>query len=339
MWFLFEICFLREKRQSARWTRGRSTAEGPQVDLGAQGLVGEGGLCGCQPTRESWTDERMKGPRRCVCVCAQRGRHAWFMLMGPLVCACWAAVTCLHAPPPPRVWGRGHVSAASVFVLFSTLPDVRLTDSIHSADTARCVTISPASLGCVYTCVCIRVCLRSRWVFDPPSYLRHPAVFVFTTRATTSAPASLGTGRSLSFIITHTHTRTHLTAGPRHGTDNKHVDAVTQEYLLTRPSNSTSQIKKRHQLGVCWKSFLVVVGFKRSWVTALGLLWPGIVFWANPKASLIRLYLVECARTLSSPLRNPGIGGALRSRFHRERRRRLACGGSPLQVRDQNRTF
>lgn len=62
----------------------------------------------------------------------------------------------LHAPPGGLV-GTPACADAGVFVLFSVLSDVRLTDSIHSADTARCVTISLASLESV--CVCLYTCV------------------------------------------------------------------------------------------------------------------------------------------------------------------------------------
>lgn len=57
-----------------------------------------------------------------------------------------------------------------VFVLFSMLSHVRLTDSIESADSTRCVTIYLASLGGVVFKLCVRVCWVGRKVFDP-SYL------------------------------------------------------------------------------------------------------------------------------------------------------------------------
>lgn len=50
-----------------------------------------------------------------------------------------------------------------VFVLFSMLSHVRLTDSIASADSTRCVTIYLASLGELYlNCVCVYAGLVGR---------------------------------------------------------------------------------------------------------------------------------------------------------------------------------
>lgn len=81
-----------------------------------------------------------------------------------------------------------------VFVLFSMLSDVRLTDSIHSDGRARCMTIYPASLGGVRMCldsvcdgVCVCVCVPRGWKVFDPSYLQHPGVFVFTATAQPSS--------------------------------------------------------------------------------------------------------------------------------------------------------
>lgn len=50
-----------------------------------------------------------------------------------------------------------------VFVLFSMLSHVRLTDSIESADSTKCVTIYLASLGELYlNCVCVYAGLVGR---------------------------------------------------------------------------------------------------------------------------------------------------------------------------------
>lgn len=134
-----------------------------------------GSAGGLRLTNHPWILNRREDERPPTRVCARRDGHAWFMLMGPLVCACWAAVTCLCATPRGLVGTRACVGTG-VFVLFSALSDVRLTDSIHSADTARCMTISLASPESVRECVSVYVCVCTRnGCLTPPLISATPA--------------------------------------------------------------------------------------------------------------------------------------------------------------------
>lgn len=72
--------------------------------------------------------------------------RAWCMLMAN-TCAHWAAV---HASVCSGTSLLCMCQLKCVFVLFSMLSDMRLTDSIQSADRARCMAIQWASLGDVF---------------------------------------------------------------------------------------------------------------------------------------------------------------------------------------------
>lgn len=116
------------------------------------------------------------------------------------------AEACVHLAQSPLCCA---CARASVFVLFSMLSDMRLTDSVQSADRARCVIISPASLGDVFG-LCVRVCAHAGRgkVFDP-SYLQHPGVFVFTAKAQPQCCRHMTQGGILHINHTHTHSDTH----------------------------------------------------------------------------------------------------------------------------------
>lgn len=270
--------------------------------------------CGCQPTCESWTSERMKGPWRWVCVCAHRGGHAWFMLMGMLSrrymppCA---------PPPPPGSRGAGMCRRLTCLFYFPRC----LTCGWLIAFTALTqpgawLSHRPPPGVCACLCVCIYVC-----VCAPDGCLTPPLIST-TPLCLFSQPEprpqhQRHSAQGGTFHLS-SYTRAHIwPPALEHETDNKHVDAVTRNICSAAVVAEPFKYKKRGLLKV----------FQEE---PLGLLRPRVFFWANPKASLIHLYLVECSRTLSSPLRNPGTARALTSRFHRESRRRLACGGSAL---------
>lgn len=168
-----------------------------------------GGIArGLQVTHHPWILNRQEDKRLPTRLRPARWSRLIYVNGPPCLCM----LSRRYMPPctPRGLVGTRACVSAGVFVLFSALSDVRLTDSIHSADTARCVTISlglPGESVCV--CVCLYMCVFALSMgIWPPSYLHHPCMFVFTTRATTSVPTSLSTGRSLSFTMAHT--RAHI---------------------------------------------------------------------------------------------------------------------------------
>lgn len=137
--------------------------------------------------------------------------HAWCMLME-------------HAYIHLATVLASICSGTCVFVLFSMLSDVRVTDSIQRADTTRCRSSYPATPasprgGCVQTlCLCVCVCIPRRVEGVWPLLSPAPRHVCFHSQTTTSMLTSRDTGRYLSNKHTHTH---RCTLPAIHGTDHK----------------------------------------------------------------------------------------------------------------------
>lgn len=186
------------------------------------------------------------------------------MLMSALVCACWAAVTSLCTPLQGGWWGRRHVPTRACLFYFPCC----LTCGWLIAFTA--LTLPGAWLSRwppwrVCVCVCIRVCLRPQWVFDP--LLSPPPRRICFYNQSHDLCTNVTHYRAESSICNGTH----LTTSPRHWIDNKHVDAVTR--LANKPESK----KTGGSFGFV-EDLFGGDGFKRNWVTASGLQWSQVVF-------------------------------------------------------------